>query len=378
MPEHRSATDGADFATVDLINEARRPLLIARHRELVTEMERSLAPNYISGEVEHKRLQAMLAELDSDSEVARTKRTLKLLAEDEHYRDSTLQQGLTDFLCLMREEGNVEVAALQMHAIGVYRAVRSSLAASQGGLAPTLDELRELSTTAIGIVLDPPKPVFGVLGVPQVHTRSFITETLRLIKALRQGDQPGMGWTEEDSAVAVTRADEEQVKHMPDTERITALKFLISDRIRSQFYRAVFLDYLSIDTLEPSEAEAHPTVLAWLQSMAETPHLYPFLQGQPANQKAFRIARLTQKLGQLFEIYARVARARGEPQHQTALAKGTTRECLQYLSRQHYPAITAATELNLATMLCPFAIFVEFVQTRVQAGDFVLPPDPKR
>jgi hypothetical protein len=375
---HRSATDGADFATVDLIAEARRPLLIARHRELVTEMERSLAPNYISGEVEHRRLQAMLAELDTESETARTKRTLKLLAEDEHYRDATLQQGLTDFLCLMREEGNVEVAALQMHAIGVYRAIRSRLVLSQGGVAPTLDELRELSTTAIGILLDPPEPVFGVLGVPQVHTRTFISDTLRAIKALRTGDQPGQTWTEEDSAVAVTRADEEQVKNMPEGERAAALAFLIGDRIRSQFYRAVFLDYLSVDTFEPSEAEAHPTVLAWLQSMAETPHLYPFLQGQPTAQKSFRIARLTQKLGQLFEIYARVAQARGDARHRATLAKGTTRECLQYLSRQHYPPIPATPELTLATLLCPFKTFVEFVQTRVQAGDFVLPPDPKR
>ena len=106
--------------------------------------------------------------------------------------------------------------------------------------------------------------------------------------------------------------------------------------------------------------------------------LYPFLQGQPDRQKAFRIARLTQKIVQVFEIYARVARAENDPRHQAAFVGKSTRERLGYLTKQHEPPIPLSTELSLAGMLCPFKTFVEFVQTRVQAGDFVLPPDPKR
>ena len=71
MTVKRPTTDGADFATVDVINEARRPLLIARHRTLVTEMEASLAESYINGRTEHPRLVAMIQDLSSESEVRR-------------------------------------------------------------------------------------------------------------------------------------------------------------------------------------------------------------------------------------------------------------------------------------------------------------------
>ena len=378
MPESkRSATDGEDFATVDVINEARRPLLIARHRELVMEMEQSLSEQYISGQTEHRRLQQMIAELNSESEVARTNRTLKMLSEDEHYRDQTLQQALSEYLCLMREAGNIEIAALQMHAIGVYRAVCAALVASQGQ-SPSLAELRDLSTAAIGILLNPPPAEFGRLGVPQVHTRGFIDQTLREIKALLQGDRAGVTWQDEDSAVALAREDEVQVRNLPEAERAAAIGFLVADRIRSRFYRSVFIEYLSVDEFDATAADLPPTVLAWLQGMAETPHLYPFLQGQPAQQKSFRIARLTQKIVQVFEIYARVVRAQADPRYAATLAGGRTREQLMFLAKQHYPPIPFSPELSLAALLCPCRTFVEFVQTRVQDGDFVLPPDPKR
>ncbi len=373
----RSATDVDDFATVDLINEARRPILIARHRELVTEMEQTLSEAFVVGEGEGKRFKAMIEELASESETKRIQRTLKLLIEDEHYRESTLQQALTDYLCLMREDGNVEVAALQMHAIGVYRAVRALVVARQHD-APTLDEVREMSMTGLGTLLEPQTAVFGRVGASQVYTRSFIERTLKTIKHLRQGDRPDTTWHDEDSAAAVTREDEEQVRQMPEAERAQALAFLIRDRIRSRFYRAVFLEYLSADLLEPSEVENHPTVLSWLQSLADTPHLYPFLQGQPDRQKLFRIARLTQKVVQLYEIYARVGLAEMDPRHHASLHGKTTRERLVHLARIHYPPITLSPDLTLAALLCPFAAFVQFVQNHAQASDFVLPPDPKR
>ncbi len=377
MSESRSATDGEDFATVDLINEARRPILIARHRELITEMEASLSETYITGQTEHHRLKVMIAELSSDSEVSRIQRTMKLLTEDEHYRDMSFQQGLVDFLCLMREEGNVEIAALQMHGIGVYRAVRKLIIERQGE-APTLEELRELSIAAVGLLMDPPPPVFGRVGVPQVFTRTFIEQTLKNLKQLRHGERPDVTWLDADVGQAVTRADEDSVKHLPEAERAAAVEFLVRDRVRSRFYRAVFLEYLSINEFDPEQPDLPKTILAWLQNMAETPHLYPFLQGQPDRQKAFRIARLTQKIVQVFEIYARVARAEADPRHQVAFVGKTTRERLGYLTKQHEPPIPLSTELSLATMLCPFKTFVEFVQTRVQSGDFVLPPDHKR
>lgn len=377
MPESHSATDGEDFATADLINEARRPILIARHRELITEMEMSLSESYITGQTEHHRLKIMIEELSSDSEVSRIQRTMKSLTEDDHYRDMSFQQGLVDFLCLMREEGNIEIAALQMHAIGVYRAARTLITDRQGE-APTLAELRELTIAGIGLLLDPPAAIFGRLGVPQVFTRTFIEQTLKNIKHLRLGDRPEITWSDAEAGAAITRADEESVKHLPENERAAAIEFLIRDRVRSRFYRAVFLEYLNVNEFDPNQTDLPTTILQWLHNMVETPHLYPFLQGQPDRQKAFRIARLTQKIVQVFEIYARVARAENEPRHHAAFVGKTTRERLSYLTKQHEPPIPFSTELSLAAMLCPFKTFVEFVQTRVQAGDFVLPPDPKR
>ena len=373
----RSSTNDDDFATIDLINEARRPILIARHRELVTDMEQTLSEAFVTGNGDGKRFKAMIEELASESEVRRIQRTLKSLIDDEHNNDLTLQQALTEYLCLLREENNVEVAALQMHAIGVYRAVRALVIARQHD-APTLDELREMSLTGVGTLLDPQTPVFGRLGGAQVYTRSFIERTLKAIKRLRQGDRPDTGWHDEDSATVITREDQAQVMQMPEGERDQAMAFLIRDRIRSRFYRSVFLEYLSPDQFEPSEAEAHPTVLSWLQGLADTPHLYAFLQGQPERQKTFRIALLTQKIVQLFEIYARVAIAESDPRHQAALAGKTTREQLLYLGKIHYPPVSLSPELTLSALLCPFPAFVEFVQQRTQSSDFVLPPDPKR
>ncbi len=373
----RSATTGDDFATVDLINEARRPILIARHRALVTDMEQTLSEAFVTGDGEGKRFKAMIEELSSDSEIRRIQCTLKTIIDDEHNRDLTLQQALTEYLCLLREENNVEVAALQMHAIGVYRAVRVLVIARQHD-APTLDELREMSLTGVGTLLDPQTMVFGRSGGAQVYTRSFIERTLKSIKSLRQGDRPDTTWHDEDSATTITREDQAQVMQMPEAERGQAMAFLIRDRIRSRFYRSVFLEYLSPDQFEPSETEALPTVLSWLQSLADTPHMFVFLQGQPERQKTFRIAMLTQKIVQLFEIYARVSIAEIDPRHQAALADKTTRERLVYLAKIHYPPIALSPELTLAALLCPFTAFVEFVQTRTQNGDFVLPPDPKR
>jgi hypothetical protein len=378
MPDiRRSSTDGDDFATLDLIREARRPILIARHREMVSAMERSLSEQSIREQAEHRLDEANRKELAAESEVERALQILTQLSEDEHFRDMSLQQALTDYLCLLREDGNLELAALQLHAIGIYRQVRERLLTRQTG-EPPLAELREITTAGLGVLLAPPTPVFGRIGVPQVYTRSFVEQTLKEARRLMRGDREGVTWTDEDQAAAVTREDEEQVRNLPASEREAALQFLVRDRIRSRFYRSVFLEYLEVDEFDPIELGNHRSVLGWLQVLAETPHLFPFLQGQPDTQKAFRIARLTQKLVQLFEIYARVARAEGDPHHHSALAKlTTTREKLSYLMKSREPPIPTGPDLTLSTLLCPFPIFVAFVQTRVQAGDFILPPDPK-
>jgi hypothetical protein len=85
-----------------------------------------------------------------------------------------------------------------------------------------------------------------------------------------------------------------------------------------------------------------------------------------------------QKILQLHEIYARVALASQHPTYRESFREKNTRERLATLSKDHYPPLAMTSELTLATMLCPFRTFVDWVQGRVADHDFVLPPDPKR
>jgi hypothetical protein len=48
------------------------------------------------------------------------------------------------------------------------------------------------------------------------------------------------------------------------------------------------------------------------------------------------------------------------------------------MSKDHYPVLAVTPELTLSALLCPFTTWVEWVQNRVEAQDFVLPPDPRR
>ena len=63
-PSPASDDDGA-YSTLEFIAEARRPVLVQRHRSLVEEMETSLSDAFITGAADNQRLQAMLRELTS-------------------------------------------------------------------------------------------------------------------------------------------------------------------------------------------------------------------------------------------------------------------------------------------------------------------------
>jgi hypothetical protein len=102
------------------------------------------------------------------------------------------------------------------------------------------------------------------------------------------------------------------------------------------------------------------------------------MQGQTPGQKAWRLARLADKLLQMHEIYARVAHYRGQGAWAGQLAGLDTRASLALLSRERAPAMPMGPELMVAVMLLPFAGLAGWVQARVADKDFVLPPDPKR
>jgi len=91
----RRETD-EELPTMDLIAEARRPILIERHRSVIEEMESGIGDAFISGESENPRLKAMLAELEAPMAVKRLQTAIAALAEDFHYRSHNIRQALID------------------------------------------------------------------------------------------------------------------------------------------------------------------------------------------------------------------------------------------------------------------------------------------
>lgn len=368
-----------DTSADDIIAEARRPILVDRHRTVMEEMEVGLSDALVTGESDHPRLKAMLAQLEAESERARTAATLRQIATDGHYRTATLRKALVEELCLLRERKGVEVAALQLHVIGVYREVRRLLAARQGE-PPGLGDLRELPAPLIGRLLTPVAPQFGspTLGECTVCTPGWADRCLRVARRIRKAENADLAWAEAAGDPALPREQEEPLEGLPEGERKTARLALVRERIRSQFYRDVFLEYFDPDQFEPKDAEAHATVLAWLEAVESTAHLYPFMQGQTSGQKAWRLGRLLEKVVQLHEVYARVALASQHPTYREAFQGRTTRERLAALARDHFPPLPLSNDLTLAALLCPFSVFVAWVQEKAAARDFVLPPDAKR
>jgi hypothetical protein len=84
------------------------------------------------------------------------------------------------------------------------------------------------------------------------------------------------------------------------------------------------------------------------------------------------------KIVQLHEMYARMAMASQHSAYSTQFAGKAIRERLALLSKDHYPPLALTQELTLAAMLCPFKVFVAWVQDKNSNNEFVLPPDPIR
>ena len=131
--------------------------------------------------------------------------------------------------------------------------------------------------------------------------------------------------------------------------------------------------------LSPEEIGAHRTVLHWLQSISETPHLYPFMQGQSDGQKHFRIQQLLRKIIQLNEIYQRIEHASRHPTYAETFASGELKatQKLKVMSKDKYPMLPVDNTFTIVTLLCPFEAFARWAQDAVSTDNFV-PPDGKR
>lgn len=380
MSDPIDADDDIDplLTTQQVIANTRRPLLIARHRELVEDMEGNLTDNLVTGDADHPRLKKMLLELEVDSERERIRGTLETLANDSNYAQATLREGLIEECCLLRENHGVEVARLQLHLIGVYRQLRALLA-DQHGLIPDLEDLRTLRAHRIGRLLKPLPIEFGSpqMGDSLVITPRQIDRALGAIRAMSRGHGGDGDWRDAAGAPALPREQEEPLRELDPAARDVARERLISKRIRSRFFKHVFLGYFDRDTLAPEEIAAHQTIFHWLQSMQETPHLYPFMQGQTPEQKVWRLSRLLRKIVELNELYQRVDRASADARYADRFSGMPVRERLRVMGKDHYPAGQVDDDFLVETMLCPFEVFARWVQARVADKDFVLPPDPR-
>lgn len=381
MPSQSSPASADDPAasTLEFIAEARRPVLVQRHRELVEEMESSLSDMFIDGSADNPRLKAMLAELDSESEKKRVAKTIQTLADDQHYADALLREALIEELCLLRERGSVEIATLQQHVMGVYRQVKRHIEACQHTPA-LLADLRLLPVAMLSRVLNPMAPAFGSphLGDSLVYTPDRAAAVIASSKRRHKAAGGDPYWQDADGDPPLPREIEQPIEQLPETERRVARQLAVRDRVRSAFYRAVFIDYFSVDTLDPRDVASYPTLLHWLEAIESTPHLFPFMQGQTPEQKYFRLGQLQQKLIQLHEMYARLSCARAQPELKAQLEGRSVREQLQIMAKAHYPPLPLNHDMALAVLLCPFATFVSWLQDKVGSKDFVLPPDQRR
>ncbi|MDA3962493.1 MAG: hypothetical protein PF961_17025 [Planctomycetota bacterium] len=366
------------MSTQEIIASARRPVLVARHRELVEDMESNVTDSLVTGSSDHPRLKSMLEELDMDSEQTRIHGTLETLASEASYTGMTLREALVEECCLLRENRGIEVARLQLHIIGVFRKLRELLE-SQHGLIPDLEDLRTLQASRIGRLLNPMPIEFGS---PQIGDCLVITcrqsdKALGAIKTMSRGTGGDKNWVEAAGNPALPREVEEPLRQLEPAAREQARAKLVATKIRSRFFKKVFLQYFNCDELSPEEIDAHQTIFHWLECIRETPHLYPFMQGQTAEQKTWRLSRLLRKIVQLNEIYQRVTRASAHPTYAERFADMSTRERLSVMVKEHFPAAKVDDDFLVQTMLCPFAVFATWVQNKVGNEEFVLPPDPK-
>jgi len=365
-------------STLEFIQASRRPILIHRHQATIREMEGSLSEVIITGESGHPRIKAMIEGLDKPEVVEATTHMLTHLGEDEHYTEATLQAAMIDELCLSRERAGLEVAALQQQCIAIYRLVRK-LYIERDGQSPSLDEIRVLPTTRIGALYQPaPVKEFARLVLGEPRPRSVIDSTIKAFRTLLKHPNMDNHWDDAEGLPKLEDGDEATIGKLPDADQEPTRMLLQRDRVRSRFYRQVFLDYMAADEFDPREAESTRTVLAWLQAIDGTPHLYPFMQGQNHRQKTWRVAQLSQKVLQLHEVYARVLHATENPRHTEQLTGKSFRERLGIINKLHYPPLPANPDLTLGALLCPFGTFVEWVQQRVADSDFLIPPDPKK
>ncbi len=368
--------DDDDADTEALLRAARRPQLIREHRPAIEDLDAGITDGLVAGTSDHPRLRLILAELASDSERARVDASLRELAGDSG--DATVRHVLLDHLALLRAEKGIELARLQIHAIGVYRRLIELLHERQGS-PPGLSEVRQLPAAAMPRLLAGRRAFFGDADIRDdlVATPGAVATARAALRRLTQPSGADQDWDDANGLPPLTERHLAPLREIPDAEREPAMRLAQRDQVRSLFYRTVFTEWFAADSLDIDRC-GYRTVLDWLLAVEETPHLFGFMQGQTSGQKAWRLARLTDKLLQLHEIYARCGHYARHAEWRERLAGLGTRQRLAIMAKERLPALPMTNDVAVAIMLLPFANLARWVQQRVETSDFVLPPERRR
>ena len=352
------------------------------HREVMEEMEESLGNFFLEDDVDHPRLKAIVEELEGESEQQRIKATLHVLANDDSNSERSLRDALLYQLCTLRAKMGVEIAALQIHTIGIYRSIKKAIY-RRSKYSTNIDELRAIKCKYLHGFLDPdsfefanPTDMEGIVQIPGLV--QYMHEESKRIRSFSKHGH----WEDEELGNFLPREKEIQIFDLPEGEREAARKDLVSDHVRSHFYRKLFLEYFDIDTFDPRDAEHYTTIFDWLLAIEDTPHLFPFMQGQEEQQKHFRLAHLLNKIVQISELYQRIEKAKhdefDEGTAEQVRAATNSREAIKALAVNRYPPLRITRSFIGSTLLCPFGSFARWVQEKVQNNDFTLPPEPKK
>ena len=369
-------SDGGDELDLDGADSA------LEHRPAMEEMEESLGNFFLEDDVDHPRLQKIVEELESESEQQRIKATLHVLANDNSNSERSLREALLYQLCTLRANMGIEIAALQIHTIGIYRSIKKAVH-RRSKYNTNIDELRAIKCKYLHSFLDPdsfefanPTHMEGIVQIPGLV--QYMHEESKRIRSFSKHGH----WEDEELGNFLPREKELKIFDLPEHEREAARTNLVSDHVRSYFYRKLFLEYFDIDTFDPRDAEHYTTIFDWLLAIEETPHLFPFMQGQQEAQKHFRLAHLLNKIVQISELYQRIEKAKNDEfdddTAEQVRAATNSREAIKALAINRYPPLRISRSFIGSTLLCPFASFAKWVQDKVSNNDFTLPPEPKK
>ncbi|TVR41786.1 MAG: hypothetical protein EA402_12655 [Planctomycetota bacterium] len=362
LPQHNDSDPM--HSTAEVIEAARRPLLVARHKVVV-------------GAALEQIGDPLLDEMDPDQQEAAD--LVSVIAEDDNLHSASLAEGMLERACMARENGEIADHDLLTTLAGAYARIRQLLANQQGRQIP-FGDLQTLSCGKLHRLLNPLEVLFASASLKDrlVFTQSQsdrCRQSLRLIIKASGADEC---WRDAAGDPMLPRELEEPIESLPEEQRRRARLHLVRDRIRHRFFKKVFLVYFDRDTLDPEEVAAHPAIVDWLEAIADTPHLFPFMQGQTQEQKIYRLRQLWRKILQLNELYQRVEQASSHPTYRERFADLGTRERLSILAADRYPALKVDNDFSVYTALCPFRSFASWIQDKVTSKDFVLPPEADR